>query len=149
MTKFLRVTHWPHPDNPVMMVLAEEDMKLPAIEAVEDLLKADKGFFTYEVFEAEGGMIAVTSHATLRTSGERGDQERNMAILYHYDADCLRVLREGGILAATKPAPLAREDVAWVMRHLARHPDYRGQSVVVPIEDGTTVTMKNGEVLPA
>lgn len=146
--RFLRVTHWPHPDNPVMMVVPEEDMKLPAIEAVEDLLKADKGFFTYEIFEAEGGMIAVTSHATKLTSGERGAEERNMAILYHYDAGCLAIVKEDGILAASRPAPLAREDVAWVMRHIARHPDYKGQSVIVPIEDGTTVKMKNGEVLP-
>lgn len=145
----LRVTHWPHPDMPTTLVLLESDMKLSPLEAVEDMLDARHGFFTYEVFEVdEDDIVAATMEAVQRAEGAY-DDERNMAIAYLYYVQTIRILAENGLLAGTLPAPLSREQMAWVLRSLAKHENYKGQSVQVPLEDGTTIEMKEGEVLPA
>jgi hypothetical protein len=71
-----------------------------------------------------------------------------MAIAYFWYANALRITRPEGRVISDKPAPLTREQMAWVFRSLAYHENYKGQDIYVPLQDGTFIEMKAGEVLP-
>lgn len=152
MTRVLRMTHWPTPDAPVLMAVRESDMTVPPEQAVEGMLAnvGDTGFFTYEIFEEVPGAEFM---ATVFDAGERAaklqNDERNQAIAYlWYTQQALRVVSEGGVVMGTEPAPLSRRQMAWVLRCVAHSSAYDHQSFRVPLSDGTTIEMKNGEVLP-
>lgn len=149
MTRALRITHWPHPDMPTLMALMESDMKVSAEEAVDQMLATGQGFFTYEIFDVDDDDIAAATIAAAQRVQAVERDERNMAIAYQWYVNWLPQMAEGGTIAGTEPAPLTREQVAWVLRSAAHHPAYRRQNFRVPLEDGTTIEMKNGEVLPA
>lgn len=134
---------------PTMVCMLESDMKVPAAQAVEEMLHAGHGFFTYEIFDIDSEDIpTVTMEALNRTKGVEND-ERNMAIAYQWYVNWLSRLTPGGTIAGTEPAPLSREQLAWVLRSVAQSPLYDHQSFHVPLEDGTFIEMKNGEVIPA
>jgi hypothetical protein len=148
---YLRVTNWMHPATSMTIVVEAEGLKSgDPYEAVESHL--DAGFFvTYEIFDGEdgkGGFMAATIHAAQRAAGEE-QRERNMAVAYFWYADALRATHPDGVVVSTRPAPLSREDMAWVLRSLSKHQNYQAQTVTVPLEDETTITMRKGEVLPA
>lgn len=149
MTRALRITHWPHPDMPTMVCMLEGDMKVSAEQAVEEMLHAGHGFFTYAIFDVEDGadIPEVTLAAVNEAKGTEND-ERNMAIAYQWYVNWLSRLSPGGTIAGTEPAPLSREQVAWVLRSVAQSPVYDHQNFHVPLEDGTFIEMKRGEVLP-
>jgi hypothetical protein len=151
-TNYLRVTNWSHPAEPSMTAVVDgADLKSEdPYDAVESHL--DAGFFvTYEIFEGdkgEAGFFAAMKHAAERAAQEER-RERDMAIGYFWYADALRITTPDGVVASTRPVPFPREDMAWVMRSLSRHENYKGQTITVPLQDGTTITMRKGEVLPA
>jgi hypothetical protein len=155
MATYLRVTNWMHPATAMTVVMEATGLKTgDPYEAIESHL--DAGFFvTYEIFECEAGdggyldgFAAATMQAVKRASEEE-QRERNMAVAYFWYADALRLVEPNGVVASTQPAPLSREDMAWVMRSLTKHEHYQAQTVIVPLKDGTTITMRKGEVLPA
>lgn len=150
-TNYLRLTNWIDPTQPTMTVVVDgQDLKSEdPFDAVESYL--DKGFFvTYEVFEGErsaAGFAEATMHGAQRAT-EEDQRERNMAVGYYWYADALAITEPNGVVASTRPVPFPREDMAWVMRSLSRHENYKGQTVTVPLQDGTMITMRKGEVLP-
>lgn len=151
MSTFLRMTNWSDPDKPPLtVVVPQESLEIKDVyEAIEGARLA--GFFvTYEVFEVGSLPEALGDVTRIPLPGtEKFAYERNMAIAYFYYARAIQWVTRGGVLASTLAAPLCREDLAWVLRCLASHPSYKGQTVTIPLQDGTTIEMKEGEVLPA
>jgi hypothetical protein len=145
MSRCLRMSHYASPHSPpVTMVISEEDITLPSLEAViEDTMKAGF-FFAYEIIEGSD-VVTATLNAPSRIRVE-AHREQNMAVAYFYYLRALQFATE--VVASTETAPLSRKDMAWVFRCLAHHPTYKGQRVIVPLEDGTTIEMTKGEVLP-
>lgn len=144
--KYLRLTHWPTIDGPTTMVLGEDSMTVPPLEAVEGMLNAGLGFFTYEVFDTDATSIV---EATIEAQRRVGDDDRNMAIAYIYYVQALGRLTPGGTMASTEAPPLSREQVAWVLRSVAHDEAYQDQRFIIPMSDGTTIEMEKGEVLPS
>lgn len=145
---YLRMTNWIDAEQwPMTMVVEAGSLKSEdPYDAVESFM--EEGFFmTYEIFDAPSFEAAMLEGAMQVDREMR--REHDMAIAYFYYIDAIRLVTEGGQMIGTQPAPLSREDMAWVLRNLSRHPNYRSQTVSVPLEDGTTIKMKNGEVLPA
>lgn len=145
----VRLTHWPHPDMPTTMATTEHDLKVTPIEMVEQMLKAHGGFFTYEVFEAVNDDIAAAGIEAAKRAEAAYDDERNMAIAYLWYIQRLPLLKDDGMMMGTEPAPLSREQMAWVLRSVSLHSSYGRQQFRVPLADGTTIEMKDGEVMPA
>lgn len=146
MSDFLRITYWPTPAETVTMVIPEEDLEDGCLETVEGA--TDAGFFTtFEVFEAPS-----FEEAMFLAAGRVEHNEHNQAVAYHYYAQMLGnpQIHNKTVIAGTVPQPLSRELVAWVFRNVAKHPNYKGQRIIAPIEEGAAlVEMVNGEVLPA
>jgi hypothetical protein len=150
-TTYLRLTNWSHPNMPPLTVAVEAaDLKSgDPYEAIESYL--DAGFFvTYEVFEEESGtdgFVAAVAHAAA-SAVEHQKREHDMAIGYFWYANALRLVADNGVLASTRPAPVSREDMAWVLRNLAKCEHYKGQYAVLLRCGSTTIEMRDGEVLP-
>jgi hypothetical protein len=147
-TTVVRLTHWDHPDKAMTVATTENDLKVTVVEAIEGMLDARHGFFTYETFDAPVDDIITATAECVRRAEEAREDERNMAIAYFWYANALRVTRPEGCVISNKPAPLTREQMAWVFRSLAYHENYKGQDIYVPLQDGTAIEMKKGEVLP-
>jgi hypothetical protein len=144
----VRLTHWPHPDMPTTVATTENDLKVTPVEMIEQMLDARQGFFTHEMFEAPVDDIILATAECARRAEQAYDDERNMAIAYFWYANAFRMTVPDGQVISDKPAPLSREQMAWVFRSLAYHPHYKGQRIHVPLQDGTTIEMKEGQVLP-
>jgi hypothetical protein len=147
-TTYLRITNWTDPRTPPITVVVEaaslrsED----PFEAVESYL--DSGFFvTYDTFDGDDPVEASMRGA--QHAADERQREHNMAVAYFWYVERLPMLVPTGLMAGTEPAPLSREDMAWVLRSVSRHEDYRGQRFRVPLADGTWIEMQDGEVLPA
>jgi hypothetical protein len=145
----VRLTHWPHSNMPVTVATTENDLTVTPVEMIEGMLDVGEGFFTHEMFEAPVDDIVLAGVECARRAEAAYDDERNMAIAYYWYASTCRVVQPDGQVISDKPAPLTREQVAWVFRSLARHPNYKGQRIHVPLQDGTSIEMRKGEVLPA
>ena len=70
----------------------------------------------------------------------------NQACLYSYDVAILPMLTDEGMLSTYKPSPLTRDEVADVLKHIAKHPEYRNQTVICHDENFVPVTLRAGEV---
>jgi hypothetical protein len=144
----IRLTHWQHPDAATTVATTSKDLKVTPVEMIEEMLDARHGFFTHEMFDAPVDDIITATAECVRRAEEAHEDERNMAIAYFWYASALRVTRPEGRVISDKPAPLTREQMAWVFRSLAYHEHYKGQDIYVPLQDGTAIEMKAGEVLP-
>lgn len=144
--KALRTTAiFPDLDTVVTVVRAANDAGALSVRHTEALAST---FHYIDVFEVpddcERAMVAAIA-AERQT--KRNEIERNMAILYYYDAAALAILNDGGLLSTSQPSPLSVEDVAYTLKQLARHPDYRGQRIVCEADDSTLVTLHAGEIV--
>lgn len=144
----LRTSIFPEPGPaPLTTVVAEGDLKISAEKAAEAHRTFEPGVFVItDIFDVpdDADHTACAALAMERIDRER---EANMSILYYYDAEALRVVREDGGVTSTKPAPLSVEEVTTVFEQLAYHPSYKGQSVQTMAEDGTTmVSLSHGHV---
>jgi hypothetical protein len=82
----------------------------------------------------------------LRGFEQNHQDERNMAIMFFWDAAQLRQVSPDGLLAAPDPTPLSADQVEIVLLQLARHRNYQHQTVAAPSRDGFYLEMKNGIV---
>lgn len=99
---------------------------------VEELLKASKE--------------ALAKLEELQTE-DNGLDSGNMLVAYEYYAQALQNAKPDGAVVSTKPAPLSREQMTEVFKKLAGHPNYQGQRIYTPLEDGTTIEMQNGQIV--
>ena len=70
----------------------------------------------------------------------------NQAILYLYDAQMLRCVRPGGMLSTSAPSPLTRAQIEPVLRKLAEHRSYAGQTIVCHDENFNPVVLEAGRI---
>lgn len=91
--------------------------------------------------DAGAAIVVATTDALARIDA---DVEKNMAIMYFYNAEALRVATEA--VFPTAPAPLSVEQIKTVFEQLATHPNYNGQHVHAFTEEGHQVNLKNGHV---
>jgi hypothetical protein len=145
----VRLTHWDNPDMATTVATTERDLGVTPVEMIEQMLDARLGFFTHEMFDAPVDDIITATAECVRRAEEVHEDERNMAIAYFWYANALRMTHPDGRVISNKPAPLTRERMAWVFRSLAYHENYKGQGIHVPLQDGTFIEMREGEVLPA
>lgn len=150
--KMLRTTWFdPRGYEPLTAVMAiREDLDPETIKA-EEFAKTDElGFFAVVVIEDVDGPEVpeelLTQIVATRWLENRALTEGHMAMLYYYDAASLRMVKSDGVVMATKPAPLNKEDISFVLTRLAKHPDYEGQTIVCITEDSEIVSMRNGEI---
>lgn len=129
--------------EPISAVLHEDELPGSLDDAIAEQRILPGGYVVCDVFETEHDLIGATLEAA-RRQVERALDERNAAMLYHYDADALTRVSEGGVLTATLPAPLDAKTIIDVLEQLARHPSYRGQLVVAISESCEIVTMRDG-----
>ena len=88
-----------------------------------------------------------TDNENLRRSDPvMGAWSDNQACLYSYDVAILPMLTDEGMLSTDKPSPLTRDEVADVLKHIARHPEYRKQTVICHDENFVPVTLCDGKV---
>jgi hypothetical protein len=144
--RVLRISLWGPDLEPLSMVVREHDMTLPLEEVVRQQVESPDapGYVSHEILEVEEEDIAAVTLGIVRRHAEQQERERNAAMLYWWDAAQLPRLTEGGVLTATKPAPLSVDEIRDALEQLARHPHYRGQLVVSIAEDGRVVTMRDG-----
>jgi len=149
--KVLRTTIFPRPVKgaaPMTTIVRDIDMTEP-LENVRDGAEAlDRSALVIsDLFDLPDGteILQATLEAERRI---RKDAEKHMATLFHWDAMACEATVRGSIISPTIPAPLGEEDVGCTLEALAKHPGYKGQSVVVICEDWTILVMRDGVVLP-
>lgn len=135
--------------QPITAVMFEDQISVTIEELVAEQATLPGGYVVCDVFETSDGgsveeRVMLGTLESLRRHAERVELERNAALLYHYDAEALSRVSEGGVLTATIPAPLDAETIIDVLEQLAHHPNYRGQLVMAISEDERLVTMRDG-----
>lgn len=147
--KFVRITAWSSPDSHTLTVAAVHSLTQTVDEILESAARDIPGlFYTFDIFELDAPADvdpAVVLHAGQRFQ-QRATEERDMAIMYFWDAAKLKQASPRGLLAATQPAPLSADQVEQVLVQLARHPNYRHQIIASPTKDGFRVSMQDGVV---
>lgn len=157
--KVLRATMWPPPadngppsakDGPVTMVMRDSDMTLPLEDVARHVsapLVEGAAFIVLEVFTApDGTSIETVTLEGQRRARKRAASEKNMAIAFYYYVGWLPRMNPGGVVTATKPAPLEADDLATVAEQLARQTVYQGQTVLQIAKDGRLVWLRAGTV---
>ena len=72
----------------------------------------------------------------------------NQQILFEWSALHLRMLKPDGQLIEPDPAPLSTEEITDVLKALADHPAYEGQTVSIPDRDGKRTLLRDGKIVP-
>lgn len=141
--------------EPLTTVVLEPGLKFSAEEALAylrtpgtlvihdifDVPNPPGGEWEGTVEEADEAIVVATTDALTRMDA---DVEKNMAVMYFWNAEALRVATES--VFATQPAPLTVEQIKTVFEQLATHPNYNGQHVHAFTEEGHQVNLKNGHV---
>lgn len=144
----LRVTAYMSPDHePLTVVTIEPSLKVPPEDVVAAMLEPGV-LLIHDIFDVPNSPDDVDAAAVLATTEAMRrmdeDAERNMAVMYFWDAAALRVATAA--VFPTKPAPLTVEQITTVFEQLATHPAYEGQHVHAFTEEGHRVNLKNGHV---
>jgi hypothetical protein len=122
----------------MMVVVRDVDMAVP-LEEIN--ATGEFGFVLEEIFEMpdDTSILNATIEAERRTNPE---DERNMAILYYWTHMHFVMLKPGGIVMSTQPAPLSEEQIRYVWGMLASLTDYEGYNFKTITKDGRSVTFK-------
>jgi len=131
----------PHPTA----IAREADLKLPIDEAILGM-EMPGVLVLGEVFESDIEDKTLLTQEALKRYMPRREREENQALLFYWDAEMLERTRPTGIISGTQPAPLNVEEITTVLRQLAKHPSYKGQTVIAISEDYKMVRMKAGKV---
>lgn len=145
--KMIRITIFAKMNQPTVQtfaeVLCEND---DAVDALRRLEQPGALVVTDEFEVADDLSDGDLAKALVDRAAERELREADMSVLYFYHADYLPKIKEGGIVAPMRPAPLAVGEIEPTLSQLAKHPAYRHQTIMVISEDGILVTMKDGEM---
>ncbi len=143
----------PFDPAPVTMVTRERDAKVPLETMAKELEDLPSVFLIVsDIFEVDEDTYNNFPKATIAGMRRLQDStielaERNMAVAFFWNANAIRRINNGGTLAATKPAPLSRDQLITVMRQLCKLSYYEGQTIIQIDQDGVVVTMKDGRVV--
>lgn len=136
--------------EPVSVTMVEDQIIVSIEELVAEQRILPGGYVVCDVFETgdDGDGEARVMRATLESvnrQAARAEDEKNAAMLYHYNAmTCARVT-EGGVLTQTIPSPLSAETIIDVLEQVSHHPLYRHQLMVAISEDEQIITMRDGD----
>lgn len=114
--KVLRATRYAPDLNAITMVIREPDATMP----LEEVGGEEFGFLISDIFEMDEGTSTET--CTLMAHDRmlwRAEDERNMALLYYWTFAQFRILKPGGVVISTEPAPLTEEQIRYVWKQLA------------------------------
>lgn len=144
----------PYDPAPITMVTREMDARVPLEAMARELEDLPSVYLVInDVFEVDEDTYNNFHKATIAGMRRLRDstielEERNMAIAFFWNANALRRLKKDGTLAASKAAPLSRDQLIAVMRQLCHLSFYEGQTIIQIDRDGAPVTMRNGQVMP-
>ena len=130
---------------PILTFVELPNGTAPAAEILHlHQLLAAPGVFLLITVSPETSLIAAAQLAAPMT------RELNQACLYHHNARALLKLTPQGVLTATLRAPLSAAEASEAFRQLGQHANYRQQTVLTPVEDGSVVQLTpNGVVVLA
>lgn len=151
--RVLRSTMYRPPErdgfHPVTIVIREPDLSEPMDKAMEAATKPlpSPAFIVAEVFIVpDGTSIERATFEAHRRQQERSRAECDMAIGFFWYLGWFLRMTEGGVIGATKPAPLEVDDLEAIARQLAKEPSYRRQTVRQIARDGRFVVLADGKV---
>lgn len=132
--------------EPVATVLREDDLVDTIDSARHKLMNPEHGFVVFDIFDMTRADIAQATMTATRRMAERQRRERDMATLFFYGVQVLRMLRRGGLWQTPDPAPLSVDEIRAAFEQLAMHPSYEDQVLATTSEDGTPVRVVRGRV---
>lgn len=145
--RVLRTSGYHNPSMPAMTIVVRDCDITDTLESVRVQSMTPGLFVVHEIFSMEEADIGVaTKRAAELMTEEVVQRERDMAMLYHYDASMLLQVKAGGVLMATRPAPMSSGDIGYVFEQLVNHPNYNAQLVMAISDDGLAVQLRDGEV---
>lgn len=148
--KFLRMTFYRGPNNPQVTVAMNADDVVTDIDLDEIVAKMSDAFDDYvgwETFEADDEITGVLSAAKMAEDPMVLARENHEAVAYYYDGMMLGHVTDGGVLSTSAGSPLSRESCVKVLQQVARHSNYKNQTVILHDQDFNPVTMKGGEIV--
>jgi hypothetical protein len=129
-----------------MVVMRECDMAVPVEEIAEEHTIPDT-LVTRDIFEVPDDLsLEDTIDIAVKRFANTERREQNQAVAFQYWAALLPMMKAGGAIIADRPAPMESDHLVWVLKQLANHPDYNGCTITSTAEDGTIVTLSNGNV---
>lgn len=141
--------------SPIIVVAKEDDLVVPIQEAFEAIQRLEVDtlvildvFPIYDTKVETKPVFIVTDlgDCVRKRTEEREEYERNMALLYFWDAMQLPKVADNGILTASLRSPLSVAETEMVLKQLAHHTNYRHQTVISITKDLKIVSMKDGKV---
>lgn len=139
--RWLRSTYWSPELKPTTVVVSEADVTVPLDEISVPMETAM--FVKDEIFElADDVSVAGATLFATELCRKNLRNERNQAIMYYWIAMQFQRVRERGVIASPKWAPLSVDEMKAVHKQLIEHPHYRDQTLLAFAEDGTPVERK-------
>lgn len=137
--------------EPITVVMRDIDMKVkPEYFEAENMSgMGDGAFIITDIFDIpdDSDIEAATLIAILRQREISGLDEANMAVLYYYDADAFDRLKPGGVLTTSRPSPLSREQIEYVLLRLRDHPNYKGYTISCHDREFNLITLRDGKIV--
>lgn len=155
MYKVIRTSLYrdPYDNTPITIVSRAIDLRKPAEEVAREMERSSPGVFVVsEVFEVDEATYAdplkvpLAAVRRLKECSPRLQGELDMAMCYYWNANALKVTTDHGMISATKPAPLTRDQLQTVLRQIARHPEYKHQNVIQFTHEGEPVRLVDGKI---
>lgn len=144
MKKVLRSTTFgPPPTYTSFTVVVEQSsLRFPAEEVGEPA--EGVAFTVNDIFEVEDDwdLESCTLMGVDRALW-RAEDERNMAIMYHYYVSVFGTLKDGGVIISDKPMPLTEEQILYVWGQLVKISEYRNFGFYAFTSEGVPVTRNN------
>jgi hypothetical protein len=133
---------------PVVTVVRDSDVidthTLESVHAEFESKHPDH-FIVSDIFTMPDGEIADAAVEAERRRDEAvKDREQNMAIRFFWVAQTLAMVHESGTIISDKPAPLTRDELAYIEERVAKHPSYKHQTTIVYDETGAEYRFKDG-----
>lgn len=116
-------------------------------KGVPGLFVASEIFDMPDNQDAQSRVLMATLEAKKRYTPEVQEIERLQAVLYHWNADKLRLLNDEGYIRNPKPAPLTLDQIEQVFKQLKMHPHYRHQTIQCKAKDGRMISLSKGQIV--
>lgn len=134
--KVLRATRYSPALEATTMVIREPDATMP----LEEVGGEEFGFLITDIFEMdEGTSVKLCSLMASDRWLWRLEDEKNMAMLYYWTFAQFRVLKPGGVVISTEPAPLTEEQIRYVWKQLANLDECRDYRFTTLTSEGVRI----------
>lgn len=134
--KVLRVTRFAPDLSSITMVFRQQDAIMP----LEEIGGEEFGFTITDIFDMEDGETELAAHMANDRMLWRAEDERNMALLYYWTFAQFRILKPGGMVLSTEPAPLTEEQIRYVWKQLANLDECDGYRFTTLTSEGVRIS---------